>query len=228
MKLFHTNTRCFALAAIILSAFGTYNRVYAAPQSDNAPEVIYNKQTDNCMTQSRFFLVTPDKSDEQQITVFTILFNNKKNMLAICFDLSFGEHLQNQITSERARHKDCQIMARITFSNGEWFASPIFQIQADETVLDGFISIEEATFSSAVEEIGTDRFNAWSTLLYLATRLARHDITKVEIACDPVDAEFHSLLQFTCTARTSKFIREAFEAIGNTCGTHEFYHYPWE
>lgn len=228
MKLFHTNTRCFALAAIIFSTHLTYNKAYAAPQSDNAPEVIYNKQTDNCMTESHFFMVTPDNSDKQELTGLTMLFNNRKIMLGICFDYLFGEQIINQITAERARHKDCQIMARITFSNGEWFASPVLQIQADDTVIDGFISIEDATFSSAVEEIGTDRFNAWSTLKYLASRLARHDIAKVEIACDPADADFHSLLQFSCTAKTSKFIREAFEAMGNACGTHDFYHYSWE
>lgn len=156
----------------------------------------------------------------------SILYDTDNLVLRLIFEGDFGDQIAKSLLSFAKGHSDSYILARITLSNDEFFVCPIyFSDDGDMFVL----QVSDATFSSAIEEIGTDRFNTWSTLKYLGSRLYKFDITDLELAADNSAGNFTNL----CTicvgeAYGSTSMKAVLEAIAKASGDRDFITYSWE
>lgn len=235
-KIFKNFSQRLIFLWAVICAVCVNNNMNAATSPDNTSQSDSDKQDGICIHTTNPFYVIPDETGKQISTSCKIEYSDTENDLKISFKGTLGNILLNKIAFEREKYKYCQIMCRIILENDESFAAPIYQyyyknpgkIIKSEDFIEGAVSISEATYSSAVEEIGTDSWNKWSTLKYLCSRLKSVSIKQVEFACDPIDDDFHVFYGFSTNANTSFLLNQSFKAIGNKVGSHEFYHNSWE
>lgn len=156
----------------------------------------------------------------------SIIYDKDDLSLSLVPENTFANVIYEYLINHQKKHPNATFLSRIIFDNNEDFACPVVIYPENQSIE---LSVSNATYSSKVEEIGTDRFNTWSTIKYLASRLIKHKIIAIEFACDDPDDEFSMLCNINVyTDMEDIGIDEALQAMAKASGDHDFIRYSWE
>lgn len=165
-------------------------------------------------------------ADDAMLGAFVMLYDKGDMEFDVLFAGDYCDALIQALDSWMKKHPNAAYLARFTLSDGQFFACPL-EIYVDESYIGA--KVARATFSSKIEEIGSDRFNKWSTLKYLCSRLCKFTITRIEFACDDPDGDFTNLCNLSVNAEFALTpVKEVIEAISEASGDHDFLKYSWE
>lgn len=157
----------------------------------------------------------------------SVLYNKTDMILDLVFEGNFSEEIGRALASWKKKCPRAIFLSRITLSDGQFFACPLEIVPEEDNMV--LARVADATFSSKIEEIGSDRFNKWSTLKYLCSRLCKFTITRIEFACDDPDGDFTNLCNVSVNAEFALTpVKEVIEALSEASGDRDFLKYSWE
>lgn len=110
-------------------------------------------------------------ADDAMLGAFVMLYDKGDMEFDVLFAGDYCDALIQALDSWMKKHPNAAYLARFTLSDGQFFACPL-EIYVDESYIGA--KVARATFSSKIEEIGSNRFNKWSTLKYLCSRLCKY------------------------------------------------------
>lgn len=165
-------------------------------------------------------------ADDAMLGAFVMLYDKGDMEFDVLFAGDYCDALIQALDSWMKKHPNAAYLARFTLSDGQFFACPL-EIYVDESYIGA--KVARATFSSKIEEIGSNRFNKWSTLKYLCSRLCKYPVTGLEIACDNPDGDFTVLCNLVVESEYATVTaNQAINAISQASCDHDFLKYSWE
>lgn len=166
-------------------------------------------------------------ADDAMLGAFVMLYDKGDMEFDVLFAGDYCDALIQALDSWMKKHPNAAYLARFTLSDGQFFACPLEIVPEEDNMV--LARVADATFSSKIEEIGSDRFNKWSTLKYLCSRLCKFTITRIEFACDDPDGDFTNLCNVSVNAEFALTpVKEVIEALSEASGDRDFLKYSWE
>lgn len=164
------------------------------------------------------------------------LQENISSVMLILNDEDFDDPLQNTLlkklhncsTKEREGIWSHYGIAVFSLDDAEQFTVPYYY-EYDTLNEDGpmgtlYTYLNNAISSNRIEEVGSDRWNEWSTLKYLNSRLAKKDIDFIVL--QESDGSYIGYIEPNTT--TKEKFQTIFKRLGDNLDNHEFYKYSWE
>ena len=185
-------------------------------------DIIYN-YSENAHAGDEYLILGNDEPfilDGEQHYIY-VDYCEEKNIFLLGFLFEEGR----EMPTEKMRKQGIDLLLGITLTNGEFFVIPYYD-QAEGRY---FFDLGAATYSSAVDEIGSGMWTAWGTLKYLNSRLVRYDIENMTLAVgERATGNVEEIITLNGLKGTARHLKDMYDAASLVIESDDFYTYSWE